>query len=277
MECRWSLSYKIMEDMRVIILLVFLFVGCSPKINVAFLKSEEVELTVPSIQAENIFFKSSTRVPYSDLGNGVSLRYTINKGQSPEESVIFDSDLHVSESSVFYFQAYGDNVVASKPQELRVYKLGETVAKISEASECTKPYEGSVEILLDGTKGNNNFRSGKWLGYQKPVVEFFVELAEPSNLNGLAISTLQDQGAWIFAPEKIEVEFYLSNGEVVKKSEFFEEAGVNSKSGMKFLEVGGVEEVSEIKLKIYSLNEIPSWHPGKGTPPWLFLDEIILQ
>jgi len=263
--------------MRKLIFLIFLSIGCSPKGSIAFLKSEEVELTIPSIEAENIFFKSSTKVAYSDLGDDVTLRYTLNKKQPTENSEIFDSDIYVSESSVFYFQAYGDRVVKSKPQELRVYKLGEAEAKIIQASKSKKPYEGPVDILLDEVKGNNNFRSGKWLGYQEPVVEFIIELVEPSNLNGLAVSTLLDQGAWIFAPEKIEVEFNLSSGKVIKKSEIFEDAGENLKSGMKFLGVEGAEDVSGIKLKIFSLNEIPSWHPGKGTPPWLFLDEIILQ
>ena len=32
-----------------------------------------------------------------------------------------------------------------------------------------------------------------------------------------------------------------------------------------------------ISLTIHTLEAIPDWHPGKGTPAWLFIDEILIQ
>jgi len=31
------------------------------------------------------------------------------------------------------------------------------------------------------------------------------------------------------------------------------------------------------RLIIRALHEIPAWHPGKGNPAWLFIDELILR
>jgi len=264
--------------MKKYLFLIFICLGCSPKENIAFLKSEQVQLSMTNIRAENIFFNSSTEVKYPNLGDGIKVRYTKDHKDPTEVSPLFNSDLNLTESSVFKFRAFGNNAQASNPQELRIFRMSATHGKIIEATAATKPYDGSTDILLDRRKGNKNFRSGKWLGYQEPVVELSIKLLEPSNLDKLVVSTLEDQGAWIFAPEKVEVEYTLTENNSVKKSKLLTTAGEESHSGMKYIELEGTsEQVSMIKLRIFTLSEIPSWHPGKGTPPWLFLDEIILQ
>ena len=35
--------------------------------------------------------------------------------------------------------------------------------------------------------------------------------------------------------------------------------------------------VHYVKVVIQHLEAIPQWHPGKGTPPWLFIDEILIE
>ena len=32
-----------------------------------------------------------------------------------------------------------------------------------------------------------------------------------------------------------------------------------------------------VRIKAYNFGKIPSWHPGAGGDPWIFIDEIIIE
>ena len=36
-------------------------------------------------------------------------------------------------------------------------------------------------------------------------------------------------------------------------------------------------EVRYVRVRAEALAVCPDWHPGKGTPGWLFVDEIVVE
>ncbi len=86
------------------------------------------------------------------------------------------------------------------------------------------------------------------------------------------LSTLLNHGAWIFLPEKIEVR--------TKKASFvadWEIPILEQTKGLTYLTVPleGVK-TKRLFITIQNAKAIPDWHSGAGTPPWLFIDEIII-
>jgi len=90
----------------------------------------------------------------------------------------------------------------------------------------------------------------------------------------IVVSALTNQSNWIFAPGKVEVfhgdsligemTYLKSKKETLNKATFL---NVPVKKGI----------YDTLKVVIYPLEEIPEWHQGKGTTPWVFIDEIIIQ
>jgi len=120
--------------------------------------------------------------------------------------------------------------------------------------------------LIDLQKGTLNFRAGRfWSGLQ--AEEVVVRLNFERTL-------LSDHNSWIFLPKQIEVwnEDELVGAIDLNKPESAE------KSALKSIAVNVTpKEYKGLKIKILNHKNIPNWHAGKGTPPWLFMDEIFVE
>jgi hypothetical protein len=87
------------------------------------------------------------------------------------------------------------------------------------------------------------------------------------------VSTLSDQNAWIFNP--IEITVYCNNallGTFFQNGEVIPEEKANVFNKINFSTV----VTDHLTLKVNAPAEIPSWHPGSGYKPWIFIDEIII-
>ncbi len=84
---------------------------------------------------------------------------------------------------------------------------------------------------------------------------------------------MTNQGAWIFLPEKIEVE--TENGIFVGQVE----SPGQEVAGKLSYEVVRCNQVitKHLRIRIVPLSTIPEWHPGAGYSPWFFMDEIIIK
>ena len=138
---------------------------------------------------------------------------------------------------------------------------------------------GSDYAIVDGLRGTTNFTSGEWQGYQGKTFEAVIDLQKAMEIKSLGGSFLQVVRSWIWMPEKIEFEV--------------------SKDGKNFapltdLTPGFPKEMMEpvtkefhvkvqpvwaryVRVKAYNIGKIPSWHPGAGGEPWIFVDEILIK
>ena len=57
------------------------------------------------------------------------------------------------------------------------------------------------DTLIDGLRGNNNFRTGRWQGYQGKDLEVTLDFGEPRDIRQISIGFLRDMGSWIFYPK----------------------------------------------------------------------------
>lgn len=139
-------------------------------------------------------------------------------------------------------------------------------------------YQGAI-TLIDGLKGGTNYKTGRWIAFYKNDMEAIIDLLEETKISSVALSTCVEKGDWVFDARKI----------VIK----------TSNDGVKF------EEVAKIDLPIMTENDrngvynhiltfqphdaryvkviaspeykLPNWHNGKGSPAFLFVDEISIN
>lgn len=139
-------------------------------------------------------------------------------------------------------------------------------------------YQGAI-TLIDGLKGGANYKTGRWIAFYKNDMEAIIDLLEETNISSVALSTCVEKGDWVFDARKIVVQ--VSNDGV----KFEEVAKIdlpvvteNDRNGvynhiLSFLP----QDARYVKVIASPEYKLPNWHNGKGSPAFLFVDEISIN
>ena len=137
---------------------------------------------------------------------------------------------------------------------------------------------GGDEGLIDGFRGGLNWRTGGWQGYQDTDFEAVVDLLSVRDIRSVCAGFCQDARSWIWMPRYVE--FSVSqDGE-----HFTPLARVDNTMDERDYEVRiwDCEVPADVRaryVKVFAKNigTIPEWHPGAGSPGFIFIDEIIIK
>ena len=171
--------------------------------------------------------------------------------------------------------AQEENAVKSVPVSNKA--SGKSVTYLTTYSEN---YKGSGALaLIDDIHGSVNHLDGKWQAWRGKNMEVVIDLQKATEVHSVSVGALQDAGAWIFFPQKLEC--YVSR---------------DGKNFQKVAEtLNGVDPLSEevqvqdfvaffkpittnyVKVVATSLGVCPEGHAGSGKPAWLFIDEIRVE
>jgi predicted alpha-1,2-mannosidase len=138
---------------------------------------------------------------------------------------------------------------------------------------------GGDLALLDGLRGNANFSTGAWQGYQGQDFIAVVDLGKVQSVSKLGAGFLQDVGSWIWMPRRLEFEVSLDGqtftpATVIANEVSEKEYGVVVKD---FVKTIPPRQARYVRVKGIGYGSIPEWHPGKGGQSWIFMDEIVIE
>lgn len=139
-------------------------------------------------------------------------------------------------------------------------------------------YKGET-TLVDGLKGNRNYKTGRWIAFYKNNMEAVIDMLEPTEISKAQIETCVEQGDWVFDARSFTVEV-SEDGKAYRKvaSESYPAMKEDDANGVKVHELT-FEPVKAryVKLVVEPEYNIPAWHNGKGNPAFVFIDEISLN
>jgi len=138
---------------------------------------------------------------------------------------------------------------------------------------------GGEQALMDYIRGPENFRTGRWQGFQGRDFEAVVDLGKTEHFSYIAIGFLQDERSWIFMPEYVV--FFVSEdgktfvpvGKVINTVPPDEERVIIKDFSVNVYP----KEMRYVKVFAKSRLVCPPWHPGAGEKAWLFADEIVIK
>lgn len=147
-------------------------------------------------------------------------------------------------------------------------------------SKATPQYMANGKLaLIDGIKGDINWRKGEWHGYQGQNFEAVIDLKSPQQITKLSSTYLQDSKAWILMPKKVE--YYASmNGKdfiLLKSIDNTIDAKDENVQIKDFQTEILPTEARYIKVKAYYFGKLPEWHQGSGGEAYIFIDEISVK
>jgi hypothetical protein len=152
--------------------------------------------------------------------------------------------------------------------------------KVAYLTPYNEKYHGFGIALTDGIRSSTNWHNQLWQGWTGQPMEVIIDLEKKQKIHQIAISTLADQGSWIFFPKKIQ--FFVSyNG-----TDYHQISEINV-AAEKQLGEARLKEFKDsflylnaryIKVKATPIDVLPEWHNAAGNPgAWIFIDEIIVE
>ncbi|SNR27821.1 Chitobiase/beta-hexosaminidase C-terminal domain-containing protein [Maribacter sedimenticola] len=240
--------------------------------------TDQFVLSSPQIQTTHVLFDSVTTVSLNFDFTGAIIKYSLDGNPVKRNSKVYDEPLQIKNNTTINAKVYHKDYQESDQVHLQVVKVNRN-NKIEQIDLDPKPnekYPGSgVKGLIDFKKGSGHFSNDpQWMGFQTDSIKVSMKFKDNIEVSALVLSTLTDQASWIFAPARLAV--YHKNKLVGNM--FFPKSNLPGNEGTTFLNVPVKKETyRELSLVIYGLPQIPEWHQGKGTTPWFFMDEIIIQ
>lgn len=130
-------------------------------------------------------------------------------------------------------------------------------------------YSHNKEVaLVDGIKGRRPWNGKEWMGFDTSRISVTIDLLQSSEVKTVTIGLLDDNGAWIYLPERIFVSVSDDNinWNIVQEQDIKEETKLLLNQKGRY-----------VKVEMESLTKIPEGKPGAGQNPWTFVDEILID
>ena len=207
------------------------------------------------------------------------VHYTLDGTEPTSASPVCDSLLSIKENCTLKAKAIRPTGESRTLTE-KVSFSKSTTKPIKANQPVNKQYEfAGISTLVDGLKGNGNYKTGRWIAFYKNDLDATIDLQQPTEISSAAITTCVEKGDWVFDARSFSVE-------VSEDGENFTKVASEAYPAMTEKDPNGLHEhqltfapveTRYVRVIVQSEQKIPAWHGGKGNPGFLFVDEITLN
>ncbi len=136
---------------------------------------------------------------------------------------------------------------------------------------------GDALSLVDGAEGSADFADGRWSGFNGTDLDCIIDLGSVKELNKFSINFNENTKSWVFRPQSVE--FSVSTNGKGFEPIYTESFSKPEKESGQIIPLRFKYNCKARYVKVKATNNgpLPDWHPGKGEPAWLFVDEIMVQ
>lgn len=205
--------------------------------------------------------------------------YTLDGTEPSKNSPQYKEKLSIKENCTFKAKAIRANGESRTFTEQIVFSKS-TAKTITANQPVNKQYEfAGISTLVDGLKGNGNYKTGRWIAFYKNDLDATIDLQQATEISSASISTCVEKGDWVFDARSFTVEVSEDGTNFTQvASEEYPAMTEKDRNGLyehtlKFAPV----KTRYVKVTAASEKSIPEWHGGKGNPGFLFVDEIVLN
>lgn len=232
---------------------------------------------LPFIKTTSRSFIDSGRVALMNNEQKGKLYYRTNPSA---DFVPYDKPFYVNKTSSI--ETYCDVLTSKSPVVKAILYKRPNNYKVKIIHKYNRQYNGGGDIaLLDGIRGDMNWKKGEWQGYQDTDFEAIVEIPVAKEIKSVQAGFLQDTRSWIIFPKQLEV--YISeDGKNFEQVGSFKNEIAADDYESKIQNLGGEidtknKKVKFIKVKAINYGKLPVWHQGSGGDAFIFTDEIIIE
>jgi uncharacterized membrane protein len=249
------------------------------------LDDEIIKIINPSIEQDSSIIPAHLDIPIKHVVKGAIIRYTLD-GTDPDSlnSPIYKKPIRLFNNTVVKTKAFKPGWISSDIVQRNFYKSTIHPDSIVLLQLADPKYRANgPKTLFDYELGDKNFGNAKWLGYKDANMEMVIGFNKPTVIKEIYFNALVNLGSYIFPIVSIDVMGSMDgkNYTLVSKNNY---PGVTDATPKTLNEtrgfscaIGKPTPYKFYKLVATNLKKLPNWHPGKGTPAWIFVDEIFLN
>ena len=234
---------------------------------------------VPVIEAPAKTFKEQMEVVIPSRSGQQRIYFTTDESEPDTNSQVFARPFVIRKTTTVKAIAVGSNGARSLIASAVFQKIPHEWS-ISIASHYSSQYAAGGDLaLIDGVRGNRNFSTGSWQGYEGQDFVAVIDLGKIQEIRKLGAGFLQDIGSWIWMPRRVEFEL-STDGErytpatAIANDVSDKEYGVVMRD---FVHTIPTQRARYVRVKAINHGRMPEWHPGKGGEAWIFVDEIVIE
>ncbi|AMR33365.1 hypothetical protein A0256_19040 [Mucilaginibacter sp. PAMC 26640] len=239
--------------------------------------TDEVIVPNPYIIAGSKTFKKPITIEIKCADSLAKIHYTLDGSTPTVSSAVYDKPIQILVNTTVKAMAV-NNGKTSFVDEATFNKIRSDL-KLSLANKYLPNYSAQGdETLINGIRGTANWRLGNWQGYQGNDLEAVIDLGQVKPIKQVSLGTLQDTRSWIVFPKSVQY-WTSDDGKNYKLA-----ATANTKIDIKELEPQTQDFISTlntraryIKLVAKQYGPLPDWHESKGSPSYIFADELTIS
>jgi hypothetical protein len=249
------------------------------------LENEIIKIINPSIEQDSSIIPAHLDIPIKHVVKGTTIRYTLD-GTDPDSlnSSFYKKPIRLFNNTVVKTKAFKPGWISSDIVQRNFYKSTIHPDSIVLLQLPDPKYRASgPKTLFDYELGDKNFGNAKWLGYKDANMEMVIGFNQPTAIKEIYFNALVNLGSYIFPIVSIDVMGSMDgkNYTLISKNNYpavtdATPKTLNETRGFSCA-IGKPAPYKFYKLVATNLKKLPSWHPGKGTPAWIFVDEIFLN
>lgn len=256
-------------------------------LNLAVLKgfkddgSHTVKLNKPRLGTDVTVFKDTTSLQIKHPISGVQIRYTTD-GTEPDslKSLVYKTEVVLKGNTTLKARAYKVGWYGSDVITATFHKSSYKPDSITFLLPAAEKYSlGGANTLIDNRLGDYSFSSGMWIGFRYNDMEAMLYFKQPVTMQSVTLNVMKQIQSYIFPPTHVEIWAGTNNKDLrllrVVKPDIPQKD--EERSLMKVEAKFKPQSITCLKIIAKNLKKLPVWHPGKGEPAWIFIDEIFLN
>ena len=240
--------------------------------------TEEILLPVPYVIADDYRIRDSLKVSFGKLHPKAVLFYTMDGSVPDSTSKVYEKPFYVRKSTTVQVIAWTPELGYSYPVEAEFIKIDQD-RKVQLNSTPHPNYHGDgPDALIDGIRGESNWRLGGWQGYQGTNFEAIVDLGSLKDVEYIGAGFTQDLRSWILMPKRVIYSVSMDGktwsvvarmGHSIAADDYTiqqKELGSKVRARARF-----------VKVNAEYFGKLPDWHLGAGGEAYIFIDEILVR
>ncbi len=214
-----------------------------------------------------------------DAQGETPIRYTLDGTEPTLESPLYTEPVEIRESCTIMARSDKNGLTGRTfKKTFAAHKaMGRPVQTLTETHPnytFTCP-----DLLTDGLVGDGPYNSGDFAGWYNQPFEAVIDMGGAA-YSEVTLSTFVFKHDWVFQPENVKV-LTSDDGENFSEVAHMDITGIeNINDGNGAIDYTlQFPETSAKYLKVTAecCTSLPEWHPGAGSPGFLFIDEVIVR
>ncbi len=240
-----------------------------------------LKLNPPQIVTKEQILSKGAIIQLKHQIAGTVIRFTLDGTEPDSLSPVYKNGVQIQDNARLKARAYKPGWYGSDAVQRLFFRNTFRPDSVLLLTKPAPQYNGNNgKVLADGVKGSGDFKNGKWTAFMDEPLTALLSFKSPVMAQKISLSMLQNVGASIFPPVKLEVWGGMDANKLkllgTQKPPMPIEKEPNN--GEKLFEVSFEStSIQYIKVVAVPIAKLPTWHPQKGLKGWVFMDEVLVN